>query len=98
MATYTINTKAVLFHPLFDEANAHSIPVFDVRTREVLRINAFGYAVLQAIAEHPGVDIDGIRSFLEKMYGKRDNSPIKRDDIKLFLQNMKEHAIVFETA
>lgn len=55
---YFINPLAVLFHSFLDKQNNYETIVFNPQTENIFKINHFGYDILKAIEENPGITLD----------------------------------------
>jgi len=91
---YSTNPLAVLFHPSLDEQNGCETLVFNPQTRNILKVNHFGYNILNAVDKNPGITLNGACELVSQKYGLiywQNESKILK-----FIERMVEENIIFE--
>lgn len=83
---YLLNPLSVLFHPQLDQKNKSNTIVYDPLSEEIIKIDRFGYTILKAIDENPGIDSETI--------SRLTLSGTQR--VERFLEIMKEKNVVFQ--
>ena len=68
---YLLKKNSVIFHPIFDKLNGHSIYVFDVTTFKLLKLKKVTYILFHYLNQNPRSTQDEILLYLSEINKKK---------------------------
>ncbi len=87
MNKYSLNKKAVFFHPEYDQLNDYEIPILDVNNKLIL-LKRNGYIILKLM----GNETLSLEELVGRLVDK--NYSLGREDLENFVSDMVEKGII----